>query len=454
MASGSSFSQANNPGSRAGFDFGSDDILCSYDDFDNRHESLSGSRSGRSDPAIGAGSSKDFHTTRVSRSSAFPTANVYAQPEDSLNQEVITTVQRTIKRHEDNLMRFLEGISSRLSQLELYCYNLDKSIREMRSDLVQHNGEADTKFNSIDKHLQEVHRCVQLLKDKQELFETQKEIAKLQLAQKESSSHSQEDKKSSTPFTEIKNTENDPEMHNQKLALARPPAPPSRITENYLPATQLPNPVTQSQPQPPQSSYIPADSQYQTPQSPNPFPGLFNQSPQVQQLPQYQQQWSPQTVPQAPVQQTHIQPPPQSSLYNPPYMQSQPPLQEQMASSMPMPYMMYDAEGGRSHQPPQAHFSQGGYPPANHSFPLQNPHQQQQPTSAGVMNRGPNLGLPQFVQNHQYNDLIEKVASMGYRGDHVVSVIHRLEESGQPVDFNAVLDRLNGHSSGGSQRLW
>jgi len=43
---------------------------------------------------------------------------------------------------------------------------------------------------------------------------------------------------------------------------------------------------------------------------------------------------------------------------------------------------------------------------------------------------------------------------MGFRGDHVASVIQRMEESGQPVDFNDVLDRLNVHSSGGSQRGW
>lgn len=61
---------------------------------------------------------------------------------------------------------------------------------------------------------------------------------------------------------------------------------------------------------------------------------------------------------------------------------------------------------------------------------------------------------PQQVRNHPYNELIEKLVSMGYRGDHVVNVIQRLEESGQPVDFNAILDRMNGHSSGGPQRGW
>ena len=85
----------------------------------------------------------------------FP-APAYTPPEESFNQDVISTVDKTMKKYTDNLMRFLEGISSRLSQLELYCYNLDKSIGEMRSDLGRDNEEADSKLKSLDKHLQEV----------------------------------------------------------------------------------------------------------------------------------------------------------------------------------------------------------------------------------------------------------------------------------------------------------
>lgn len=97
----------------------------------------------------------DFHKTRMSRTSMFPAA-AYSPPEDSLSQDVIATVEKSMKKYTDNLMRFLEGISSRLSQLELYCYNLDKSIGEMRADLNHSNGEADTKLKSLEKHLQEV----------------------------------------------------------------------------------------------------------------------------------------------------------------------------------------------------------------------------------------------------------------------------------------------------------
>ena len=98
---------------------------------------------------------QEFHTSRTSRSSMFP-APAYSPPEDSFNLEVISTVDKTMKKYTDNIMRFLEGLSSRLSQLELYCYNLDKSIGEMRSDLGRDHGEADLKLKSLDKHLQEV----------------------------------------------------------------------------------------------------------------------------------------------------------------------------------------------------------------------------------------------------------------------------------------------------------
>jgi len=100
---------------------------------------------------------QDFHKSRVARTSVFP-ATAYNPPEDSLSQDVIATVEKSMKKYADNLMRFLEGISSRLSQLELYCYNLDKSIGEIRSDLNRDHGDQDSKLKSLEKHVQEVSR--------------------------------------------------------------------------------------------------------------------------------------------------------------------------------------------------------------------------------------------------------------------------------------------------------
>lgn len=524
MASGSS--GRANLGSK-GFDFGSDDILCSYEDYPNQDAS----NGSHSDPVIGSGSSKDFQKGRRSRPSLFP---AYSHPDDSLNEDVVSTIEITMKKHTDGVVRFLEGISSRLSQLELYCYNLDKSIGEMRSDLVRDHGEADTKLKSLEKHLQEVHRSVQILRDKQELAETQKELAKLQLVQKDSSSssHSQSNEERASPAaSEAKRGENTTaDMQNQQLALALPhqvppqqqpvapppQPPPQNVTHQqsyYMPATQLPNPPAPATIQQPQSQYMSTDPQYRPPQLPE--PSRVTPQPQQSQTnpvphghhfpPQYQQQW-PQQVQQTqqPTVQTQIRPSPTVYPSYPPSQPTNPPPPEMLPNSTPMQvqytgvpqpvstradvmpygygapgrpvaqqppppqpqpikgsygaqagdgyaaagprptlppgsaYMMYDSESGRTpHPPPQSHFPQGGYPT--------------QPTAgSNLLARNPSQ--PQFVRNHTYSELIENLVSMGYRGDHAASVIQRMEESGQPVDFNAVLDRLNVHSSGGSQR--
>lgn len=550
MASGSA-GRANAPGSK-GFDFASDDILCSYEDYGN-HDGSNGST--HSEPGIGTGSAKEFHKSRMARPSMFP-ATSYSPPEESsFNQDVISTVEKTMKKYADNLMRFLEGISSRLSQLELYCYNLDKTIGEMRSELVRDHGDAESRLKSVEKHLQEVHRSVQILRDKQELADTQKELAKLQLAHKETSSGSnsqQNQDRATAAAVDAQKSDTASEMHGQQLALALPhqvlpqppvparpveqpqqppvaPAPPMQSQSMaqqpayYLPHSQIstaPSPV-----QPSQGQYLTSDSQYRTPQMQDlsrvTAQPQVNQSPQVQQLPpQYQPQWQQQLhqqvqQPPQPQPQPQPQPPaplqpqmrPSSASVYASYMPSQPnpslpevvpnnsmPMQVQFSgispptASRPEPtgfgyvgagrpvqpqhlkatyttpgdgyvgggphptissgnaYVMYD-EGVRGHHPPQAatHFPQGAYPPS--SMPPQN---LQPPSGSSMVIRPP----PQFVRNPPYNELIEKLVSMGYRGEHVVSVIQRLEESGQPVDFNTVLDRLNGHASGGSQRGW
>ncbi|XP_073026120.1 uncharacterized protein [Primulina eburnea] len=543
MASGSS-GRGGNSGSK-GFDFASDDILCSYEDYGNQD----GNNGTHSDSSIGTNSNKEFHKSRMARTPVYPTTTYSPPEESSFNQDVVLSVEKTVKKHTDDLMRFLEGISSRLSQLELYCYNLDKSIGEMRTDLVRDHEESELKLKSLEKNMQEVHRSVQILRDKQELADTQKELAKLQLAQKDSTSAARNEEKPSPLASEEKKNENSSDVKSMQLALVPhqvipPPSLPARPVEYQQPSMAPPSMPSQTMPQsqgqayylppqmnnqpvpshPSQTQYIPAQAQLQdfSRMSPQPTQSQVNQGPQVQSLAPYQQQWpqpQPQPQPQQQQQQQpqHVQPPQQPvmqtqirssspaiySSYLPNQSNQSPadmipnnmpvqmsyagatqpgsvgpdalpygygaagrPIQPQPSSqnlktgyvsqsgdvfmnsgSRPAlppgaPYMMFDGEGGRAHHAlPQPHFQQGAYPPS--SIPL---NAQRIP--------GTNMVVPQSTRNHPYNELIEKLVSMGYRGDHVVGVIQRLEESGQPVDFNAVLDRLNGHSSGGSQRGW
>ncbi|CAH8275068.1 unnamed protein product [Arabidopsis lyrata] len=494
MASGSS--GRVNSGSK-GFDFGSDDILCSYDDYTNQDSS----NGPNSDPAIAAANSnKEFHKTRMARSSVFPTSS-YSPPEDSLSQDLTDTVERTMKKYADNMMRFLEGISSRLSQLELYCYNLDKTIGEMRSELTHEHEEADVKLRSLDKHLQEVHRSVQILRDKQELADTQKELAKLQLVQKESSSssHSQHgEDRVATPVPEPKKSENTSDAHNQQLALALPhqiapqppvqPQPQPQQQQYYMPPpTQLQNtpapvpvPTPPSQPQAP-----PAQSQFMPPPPAPSHPS----SAQTQSFPQYQQNWSPQ--PQArppssggyptyspipPSNQSPVESLPNSMQMQSPY--SGPPQQSMQAYGYGAPppqappqqtKMSYSPQTGDGYlpsgPPPPAGYANAMYDGGRMQYPPPQPQQQQQqahylqgPQGGGYapqphQSGGGNTGAPPVLRS-KYGELIEKLVSMGFRGDHVMAVIQRMEESGQPIDFNALLDRLSGQSSGGPPRGW
>ncbi|KAG4986875.1 hypothetical protein AAZX31_12G193300 [Glycine max] len=525
-------SSRSNGGSN-GFDLGSGDILCSYEEDNTNHDSSDGTHI---DPAKGS------HASRMARTSVVP-ATAYSSSEDSLSQDVIAIVEKSMKTHADNLMRFLEGLSTRLSQLELYCYNLDKSIGAMQSDLTCDHEETDSKLKSLDKHLQEVHRSVLILRDKQELAETRKELAKLKHVRKESSSssHLQSNEERSSPSSmDPKRIDNVSDTQNQELALALPhqvaprqqpvassyqvPAPNvSQATQRphyYLMPTHLPNP--QAVTQLPQNQYLPSDPQYRIPLSTSSSQVI--QSPPVQQFSQYQQlqyqqqQWAPQLPPQQ-VQVPPPQPPsavsqvrpPSTNVYTPyatsqatnplptetlpnsvpmqmpysgippqgsssggggsdamPYGYSgagrtvpqQPLLQHMRGSFSAQPgdvygnsgthtmrppassYNVYDGENARAHYPPEpSHYAQAGYPPTSASL--------HNPASHNLMVPSPSQS--QFIRSHPYNDLIEKFVSMGFRGNHVASIIQRMEETQQPIDFNSVHDRLNVHNP---QRGW
>ncbi|XP_077227467.1 uncharacterized protein LOC143860618 [Tasmannia lanceolata] len=522
MASGSSGRTAS---SSREFDFGTDDDLGKQEP----------SNVIRTDPA----NPKDFWDSRMGR----PSVDVYNRKDESRFQDVIATVEKTMKKYADNLLRFLEGISGRLSQLEAYCYNLEQSIRELQSDLNRDHNESDMKLRSLEKHLQEVHRSIQILRDKQELADTQRELAKLHLVRKESTTTHQNEDGVVSSASEPRKHDMSASVQSQQLALALPhqaPTPtslPVRVAENQhqpykeltiqqLPPPSLPQPQTiHVQSQPPNAYYSqqtqlpsqpPQTQQHQQDQYVPQMQNLSRQAPQTQphvnqtqthQFPSYQHPWpqqSPQQVqPQEPSTQAQIRP--QIPPVYPPYAhQPANPLPETFQGSMPMQvfsgisqsgvnhpdavfygygssartvppqsaqpniqhkpqpqtipgtfgahtpqpnipgYMMYDTNTvGRPH--PQ-HFQQGGYLPT-HASALPN----QQPPTGNVAVHRPSS---QLVHNHPYSELVEKAMNRGYARDHVLSVILRMEESGQPLDFNALLDRLNAHATGTSQRVW
>lgn len=118
-------------------------------------------------------------------------AAAYGQPPPQQQQQdggfypkdaVMAAVEECMRKQADALLHSLDGIGGRLSQLELYCYKLERSIGELRSDVMDYHGESTANFRCIDKNLRQVHKSLQVLQDRQDLAETPKELSKLQIA--------------------------------------------------------------------------------------------------------------------------------------------------------------------------------------------------------------------------------------------------------------------------------
>jgi len=79
--------------------------------------------------------------------------------------------------------------------------------------------------------------------------------------------------------------------------------------------------------------------------------------------------------------------------------------------------MVYDGESAWAYYPSQqpSHTTQGGCPPAS-----------------AMTERS---SQPHFIHIHPYNEPIEKFVSMGFWGDHVVSMVQRMQDTEHRIDF-------------------
>ena len=78
--------------------------------------------------------------------------------QEKISKEIVTdAIETCMKKQADNLLNSLEVISGRLSQLELYCYKLERSIGELRSDVMDYHSEANLNFQCLEKQVKEVY---------------------------------------------------------------------------------------------------------------------------------------------------------------------------------------------------------------------------------------------------------------------------------------------------------
>ncbi|KAL6897904.1 hypothetical protein ACP4OV_006863 [Aristida adscensionis] len=444
----------------------------------------------------------------------------------------IVDIDRTMKKYADNLLHALESVSSRLSQLEDRTHHLESSVGELKLTIGNYNGGTDGKLRQFENTLREVQAGVQILRDKQEIVETQVQLAKLQVPKAEDthSEHTDAGQADSRqqpipPQPTIQPQNQAPPASQQSatlLALPAPTAPPPPVLQNqppsqfpgHLPHSQVSS-VPPAQPAPavptiPHESYHNPSAQaseaihqqYQAP--PAPQPQAPAPPPQQYQTPphyaQYSQPPPPATVnasaapppsvpvPQQPEEPAHYGAPAQS--YPAPNVRPPPPYMPPPGAPAPPFYGpnpgMFEPPAVRPNSGPPPPYNTGYKPqggggfsesygysgsPSHHGNAGMKPPSPFAPAGASSGGSG-NYGrlpaaqmLPQAApissapgassgSKVPIDDVVEKVATMGFSREQVRATVRKLTENGQNVDLNVVLDKLMNDTDAQPPRGW
>ncbi|CAL9137961.1 unnamed protein product [Musa acuminata var. zebrina] len=426
----------------------------------------------------------------------------------------VAEIDHTVKRYADNLMNALEGLSSRLSKIESRTHHMENSVDELKVAIENNNGSTDGKLKQIENVLKEVHSSVQILQDKQQVTEAQLHLAQLQtsdgdqqLPENSKTGHSDSQQHELPPPQQpVQQPYQHPVPQAQPTVLPAPPPLPQQIPPPQIP--QSPQSQIPSLPSVPQEFRIPSASQQveaprqqfqvhipQPQAAPPPLPPQPQhyqpslQHPQYSQSPQSQQPVSPSpqlppAMSQHPEESVPYMSPPSS--YAPSIRQPAPFPQPLTAAPQqfygPMPNM-YEPPASKpsSGLPP---FSSGYRPPvgpgyhdsygysglpSGQSSSASKPLPIASSVSSGGTSNYPRLPtaqiLPQAAPTSSasggssgtrvpIDDVVEKVATMGFSRDQVRATVRKLTENGQSVDLNVVLDKLMNDGEIQPQKGW
>ncbi|CAN6349828.1 unnamed protein product [Urochloa humidicola] len=526
-----------NHGGANGTDNGADEVLPSYD-FQPMRPATSASASAvpvGSAPAAGAWGSLD---SKAASANPLKSSGVlephhvlkkvsHEEERSNFSAVTIVDIDRTMKKYADNLLHALEGVSSRLSQLEDRTYNLENSVGELKLTIGNNNGSTDGKLRQFENTLREVQSGVQILRDKQEIVETQIQLAKFQVPKAEDvlpenahAGHTGSQEQPTPPQQTIQLQNQAPPSPQPPAplpALPAPTAPPPPLPIQNQPAPHFPGHVSHSQvqsvspalpapsvPSIPHESYYPPSAQptdathqqYQAPPGPQtqaaqpPAPQHYQTTTQFAQYSQPPPPASvnpsaalPPPVSQQPEEPAAYGPPSQSYPQNvrppPPYM---PPPSGPVAPFYGPNHGMYEAPAVRPNSGPPPPYNAGykpagaggfsdsygysGSPSHRGNAGMKPPSPFAPPGGSGGYGRLPTAQvLPQAAPVSStpsgssgtrvpIDDVIDKVATMGFSKEQVRATVRKLTENGQNVDLNVVLDKLMNDADTQPQRGW
>ncbi|KAL2624071.1 hypothetical protein R1flu_008316 [Riccia fluitans] len=281
---------------------------------------------------------------------------------ESLEIATIAAVERTMKKYADNLLRVLEGLTGRLSQLESSTQRLEHLFGEVRKAVGISHDETDGKLRSLENHVLEVQRGVQLLRDRQELAEAQSQLAKLQAVTKSEAAPPTSGLFAPPPVPEqlAQSTRGPPgkvlletsQQQQQNSSVDSPSHYQQALQQLQLPSSfTMPSPPQSIPLQPPQTP----QQQQQLQQPSDVLPPTLHQQLQQQPLP----------PPQPSQQMTHSQQHPHKPL---PPGQMQPFYGQQQSPVQPPPPSL-PVYGHQSEGPAYSHHPQGSLSPSQSYAP-------------------------------------------------------------------------------------
>ncbi|KAF6988495.1 hypothetical protein CFC21_006021 [Triticum aestivum] len=291
----------------------------------------------------------------------------HEEERSNFNAVTIADIDRTMKKYADNLLHAMEGVSSRLAQLEGRTHHLEDSVGELKLTVGNYNGSTDGKLRQFENTLQEVQAGVQILCDKQEIVEAQVQLAKLQVSkaedvESENASAGQVDSRQQPtapqPTVQPQHQAYPPSQPTALPALPAPNAPPPPMVHNQPPPQfqgHLPHPQLQSVAPAPSVPTISQESYYP------PSTQTTEAAHQQYQAPPASQQQAPPAAPQ------HYQHPPQYA----PYSQPPPPgsVNPQTAAA-PLPHQPEEAA---PYGPPAQSYPPNVRPPSPYMPPPSGP---------------------------------------------------------------------------------
>ncbi|XP_051141071.1 uncharacterized protein LOC127258315 isoform X2 [Andrographis paniculata] len=369
-----------------------------------------------------------------------------------LDISLASEIDQIMKKHVDNLVHALDGVSTRLSQLETRSCNVESSVDDLKVSVGSNRGDTDGKIRFLENMLREVQSDVLFIKDKQEILEARLQITKLGAPRVEQESESKKiaashSTKTGTTFSNVSPPQPTPISYN----LPQPPTPqnPQPRLPNQLP--QQPdsyNPSPNQTPETPIPSYQmpPPHPQYQSHPSPISFNPTLPQ-PKLSHPPEETSHILSQTYTPSP----HLLPPQPQQYYRPNHNMHEPPGLAYSASFGPSsghgePYPYSNTPG--QHSKPQ---QQSGGTDYHQRLPTAQILPQALPTASPV---SASAGSGGSGNRNPVDDIVDRVTNMGFRRDQVRATVQKLTESGQAADLNAVLDKLMTNGDGEARRGW